>query len=307
MGFRIEDAALAVCLSVSSVSRLRAARRLVPACSFAAGDGPFRYWPRLAVGLLTSAVLTVLTLPERSSWPCGWSARGRPSPQAARPRRYSRYYRSGTTFLQFLHELRPRTSIRRLEPVLQPAGFWLSWTFLRFFLTRFVRVPPADDLAFGPDVPGEDELRPLQRRLASSLVGRHVLPRLRDFYDRFHDLKNLTPASATLASLSARLRAQTRVLAGGRGCCSRRRANTARVRGTARLVRGDGRRAFRPHQPRPAGRGPFHLGLHRSLTLCVTCKIRFPRRNRNAAPSPSTWRRTVFPGGESRIPPGRLA
>ena len=44
---------------------------------------------------------------------------------------------------------------------------------------------PQDDVAFGPDVPAEDDFALCNGGLVSSLVGRHVLPRLRDVYDRF--------------------------------------------------------------------------------------------------------------------------
>ena len=93
---------------------------------------PVRYWPRLAVGLLTSAALTLLTLPERLVLALWLRLRGpaldrrRPGPVVILG-----YYRSGTTFLQFLMNCDPNLYSPRWSQCFSPQGFWLSWTFLR--------------------------------------------------------------------------------------------------------------------------------------------------------------------------------
>ena len=117
---------------------------------------PLRYWPRVAVGLLFSLVITLLTLPERlvlAVWFCL-----RPRPKLPGPVVILGYYRSGTTHLQYLLSCDPRLYSPRWYQTLPPHGFLVSWNVFRYFMLPFVGGKrPQDDAAFGADVPAEDD------------------------------------------------------------------------------------------------------------------------------------------------------
>jgi hypothetical protein len=151
-----------------------------------------RYWPRLAIGLVTSALVTLLTLPERLL--LGLWFRLRRPPRSPGPVFILGYYRSGTTHLQYLLDCDPHLYSPRWYQVLSPQGFVVSWTVLRLLLLPFVpNKRPQDNVAHGADVPAEDDFALNNGALASSIPGRFITPRARPHFDRFHDLKGLTP------------------------------------------------------------------------------------------------------------------
>ncbi len=229
---------------------------------------PFRYWPRVAVGLILSTAVTILTLPERLILAlylrlCGHALDRRPAPVFI-----IGYYRSGTTFLQFLLNCDPNLCSPRWAQTFSPQGFFLSWTFLRFFMMPFYSTArPQDEVAFGPDVPAEDDFALCNGALVSSLTGRHVLPRLRDFYDRFHDLKRLTPEElgrwkrCQLAFIR-----KLAMLSGGRRILLKTPSHTARVAELIDLfaASAEGPRFIHiSREPKAVVRS--NLGLHRAL------------------------------------------
>ncbi len=229
---------------------------------------PFRYWPRVAVGLLLSMAVTVLTLPERLALALYLRLRGRALDRRPGPVFILGYYRSGTTFLQFLLNCDPNLYSPRWSQTFSPQGFYLSWTFLRFFLTPFYSTArPQDDVAFGPDVPAEDDFALCNGALVSSLVGRHVLPRLRGFYDRFHDLKRLAPDEYTRwRRCQIGFIRKLALLAGGRRILLKTPSHTARLEELAELFgmsAGGPRFIHISREPRAVVRS--NLGLHRAL------------------------------------------
>jgi len=191
---------------------------------------PIRYWPRVGLGLALSLVVTILTLPERfllavARWFRGRRHRG-PAPVFILG-----YYRSGTTHLQFLLDRDPHLYSPLWYQALSPHGFVVSWFLLRTFIAPFLGSKrPQDNVAFGADVPAEDDFALCAYDLVSCLPGRHIVPRERDFYDRYHDLTRLTPAErerfryALLAFL-----ARVQALAGGRRILLKSPSHTARV------------------------------------------------------------------------------
>ncbi len=229
---------------------------------------PLRYWPRIAVGLLLSAAITVLTLPERLALAlylrlCGRALDRRPAPVFVLG-----YYRSGTTFLQFLLNCDPNLYSPRWCQTFSPQGFFLSWTFLRFFLTPFYSTArPQDDVAFGPDVPAEDDFALCNGALVSSLVGRHVLPRLRDLYDRFHDLTRLSrPEFSRWRKCQRTFIRKLALLAGRRRILLKTPSHTARVEKLIDLFAAskEGPRFIHiSREPQAVVRS--NLGLHRAL------------------------------------------
>ena len=272
---------------------------------------PFRYRPRLAVGLLMSVVLTVLTLPERlvlALWLrlCGPALdRGRPGPVVILG-----YYRSGTTFLQFLMNCDPNLYSPRWSQCFSPQGFWFSWTFLRFFLTPFLSESrPQDDLAFGPDVPGEDDFALCNGALASSLVGRHVLPRLRDFYDRFHDLKGLTPEErGRWRRCQLGFVRKLWLLAGGRRVLLKTPSHTARVEELQHLFAATDGVRFVHISRDPLAVVRSNLGLHRSLN--PICHLQDPiseeeQERRTVAEYLATEQ--SYLAAKAHVSPGRLS
>lgn len=149
-----------------------------------------RYWPRLAFALLSSALATVLTLPERLVLGV-WRPWRKPRPAPALI--VLGYYRTGTTHLHYLLSCDPRMRTPVWCETLAPQGYALSWSFLRVFMIPFVSARrPQDDVAIGPDWPAEDDFALNNWALASSLPGRFVTPSHHDWYARFHDLAGLS-------------------------------------------------------------------------------------------------------------------
>lgn len=150
-----------------------------------------RYWPRVVVGLLLSACATLITLPERLA--VGLLLRVW-RPRRAAPVFILGYYRSGTTFLQFLLDRDPGLASPKWNEALAPQGFLMSWTVLRFVLLPFLGSSrPQDNVSFGSDYPAEDDFALCNWSMASSLPSRHVTPSLASHYQRFDSLDGLTP------------------------------------------------------------------------------------------------------------------
>lgn len=151
------------------------------------------YWPRLCFALFTSALATAITLPERLL--LGLWLRWKPhaSRQTGGPLFVLGYYRSGTTHLQYLLSLDPGLFSPKWAHALAPQGFILSWTFCRYFLIPFLPATRRiDAVDINPDLPSEDDFALNNWTLASALPA-WILPEARQFYDRFHDLRALTP------------------------------------------------------------------------------------------------------------------
>ena len=151
-----------------------------------------RYWPRVLVGLVLSTCATLITLPERllvGALLRVWRPR-RPAPVVILG-----YYRSGTTYLQFLLDRDPALVSPKWNQALAPQGYLVSWTFLRFLLLPFLGGNrPQDNVSFGSDFPAEDDFALCNWAMASSLPSRHVVPSLASHYQRFDHLDDLTPS-----------------------------------------------------------------------------------------------------------------
>lgn len=162
-----------------------------------------RYWPRLAVGLFTSAVGTVLTLPERAAlWPFlrrSWRReRSLKDGSAAGSDRgpvllfVLGYYRSGTTHLHYLLSADPKSVTPRWYQAIAPAGFLASWTVARWLLVPFLGgTRPQDDVAYGPEWPAEDDFAVNNLSACCTMPGRMVFPSAWAHYRRYHDLRDL--------------------------------------------------------------------------------------------------------------------
>jgi hypothetical protein len=191
---------------------------------------PPRYWPRLIFALLLSCVITLLTLPERliAALYLRIARRKKPLPG---PVIILGYYRSGTTLLQYLLSCDPNLYSPHWGQAFAPQGWLLSWTLLRWFILPFFpRSRPQDNIAFGPLVPAEDDFALNNSSLASTLPGRIVVPQNHRSYDRFNDLKELTPAERErwnngLLAFVGKLAP----LAGGRRILLKTPAHTARI------------------------------------------------------------------------------
>lgn len=161
---------------------------------------PVAYWPRLAFGLCTSALATVLTLPDRVVAGVALRLAARRCPPEGPVLRHPPgvvvilgYFRSGTTHLHYLLSCDPRFRTPTWAETLAPQGFALSWAFLRLFMIPFISAKrPQDDVAIGPSWPAEDDFALNNWTLTSSLPGRFVVPSCRAHYDRFHSLDSLT-------------------------------------------------------------------------------------------------------------------
>jgi hypothetical protein len=154
---------------------------------------PPRFWLRLAFALGLSAPITLLTLPERmaAALYLRLSRRNRSLPG---PVIVLGYYRSGTTLLQYLLSCDPNLYAPHWGQAFAPQGWWLTWSLFRWFILPFFpRNRPQDNIAFGPLVPAEDDFALNNWGLVSPLAGRLVVPQEHRFYDRYHDLKALTP------------------------------------------------------------------------------------------------------------------
>lgn len=158
---------------------------------------PVRYWARLALNLVVSALMTAVTLPERVLlWPVlalvGWLRRDRleRGPGAVV---VLGYYRSGTTHLQNLLACDRRLVTPRWAQTLVPHVGPIGWSAFRVFLVACLGTRrPQDDMAFGPEWPGEDDFALNNWVLASSLPGRFVVPGRHGHYSRFHSLEGLS-------------------------------------------------------------------------------------------------------------------
>lgn len=224
---------------------------------------PARYLPRVALGMLVSLGLTVLTLPERLLVGLWLRLRGRPAIPG--PVVILGYYRSGTTHLQFLLSRDPNLYSPRWTQALSPQGFVVSWSLLNYFLLPlFPDKRPQDNAAFGTDIPAEDDFALANGGLTSSLIGRHVLPELRDHYDRYHDLKQLTPEELERwrACQDGFVR-KIALLAGKRRVLLKTPSHTAHVEELRRLF-GEGVR-FIHISRKPDAVYRSNLGLHRVL------------------------------------------
>lgn len=209
--------------------------------------GPIRlrYWPRLTFALACSFAATVLTLPERLIFSLWTRLRGRtlaggPSRVSPAPVFILGYFRSGTTHLHYLLNCDPNLRSPRMCEALAPQGFVLSWALLRLFLTPFMSSRrPMDGVAFGPELPAEDDFALNNWALTSTLAGRVVLPHAHALYDRFHDLTRLTSGEferwwrcqRDFADKMSRL-------AGGRRLLLKSPSHTARVGALLRLFPG---------------------------------------------------------------------
>lgn len=157
-----------------------------------------RYWPRLAFALFTSAIGTILTLPERVLLaPLLALRRARTKARIAHGPGVVvilGYARSGTTHLHYLLSCDRQFMTPRWAQCLAPQGFVLSWTFLRLFLVPFMSNKRLmDDMAFGPEWPAEDEFAVNNWSAASGIPGRLIFPKLHAHYRRYHFLRGLTP------------------------------------------------------------------------------------------------------------------
>jgi omega-hydroxy-beta-dihydromenaquinone-9 sulfotransferase len=155
---------------------------------------PPRFWFRLAFALLLSLFVTIATLPERLlTWL--WMRLRKPSKPLPGPVIILGYYRSGTTLLQYLLSRDPNIYALDWAQAFLPQGFCLTWALLRWFILPFLpRTRPQDNMAFGPLVPAEDDFALNNWALASTLPGRIIVPQAHAVFDRFHDLKELTPS-----------------------------------------------------------------------------------------------------------------
>lgn len=160
---------------------------------------PPRYWIRLAWVLFTSAIGTVLTLPERLVLgPMLWAM--------AKRRSYKLhhkpgivivlgYFRTGTTHLHYLLSCDPKLRTPAWCETLAPHGFAASWGFLRLFLIPWIGSKrPQDDMDLGPSWPAEDDFAQNNGAAASSLAWRFVVPTQHKHYSRWHFLEGLSAA-----------------------------------------------------------------------------------------------------------------
>ncbi len=155
----------------------------------------WRYWPRLAMALFSSAISTALTLPERLIVP-GLLAR---RPHQIKVLVVLGYYRSGTTHLHYLLCCDKRLVTPRWNQALAPQGFVVSWAVLRFALIPFLAATrPQDDVAYGPEWPVEDDFAMCNAMGldggGSSLPGRFMFSESAtvERFMRWHDLRTLS-------------------------------------------------------------------------------------------------------------------
>jgi len=152
------------------------------------------YLPRICANLFVSTIATVATLPERV-----FIAVLRASADKERLSHEPGtlcvlgYYRSGTTHLHYLLSCDRRFVTPRWHQVLQPHGFVVTWTLLKWALLPFIpNERPQDDVAFGADWPAEDDFAVANLELASPLIGRFVYPSRHDVFKRYQNLEGLT-------------------------------------------------------------------------------------------------------------------
>jgi hypothetical protein len=267
---------------------------------------PPRYLPRVAVGLLVSAIITLLTLPERLLVGLWLRLRGK-SPLPG-PVIILGYYRSGTTHLQFLLSRDPNLVSPRWTQALSPQGFAVSWSLLNWFLLPlFPDKRPQDNAAFGSDIPAEDDFALANAALASSLIGRHVLPALRDHYDRYHDLKRLTPEE-----LQRWQRAQgdfirkIALLGGHRRVLLKTPSHTARVEELLGLFGDDARFIHISRKPDAVFRS--NVGLHQVLNARYHLQDPLPEEEiERRIVEEYAATEALYLSAKERIPAGRLS
>lgn len=160
-----------------------------------------RYYPRIALGLATSCVGTIITLPERLIWA---AFRAATITQRSRSRTtivfVLGYYRSGTTHLHYLLSCDPNLRTPKWFQVMAPTGWWLSWTLVRWLLVPFLSsTRPQDDVAIGPEWPAEDDFASNNFNGACTMPGRMILPDEDSwaYYRRFHTLEGLAASERT--------------------------------------------------------------------------------------------------------------
>jgi hypothetical protein len=186
-----------------------------------------RYWLRLASALATSALATLLVLPERLA--LGLRRRsGRRRPEVVV---VLGYYRSGTTHLHYLLNCDPRFRAPTWCETLAPHGYVVSWWFLRWFLVPFLSSKrPQDDVAIGPEWPAEDDFAVCNASGTSSLPGRMIVPTRYDHYARYHALDGLPPRELERWRVAQRLFLwKIATLSGGRTILLKSPSHTARV------------------------------------------------------------------------------
>ena len=264
-----------------------------------------RYWPRVLVGLALSAVSTLITLPERLV--VGVCLRLR-RPRGPAPVVILGYYRSGTTFLQFLLDRDPALVSPKWNEALAPQGYVLSWTFLRFLLLPFLGGNrPQDNVSFGSDFPAEDDFALCNWAMASSLPSRHVVPSMAPHYSRFDDLDTLGAAEHARWSWHQRaLVEKLLLLRPGRRVLLKSPCHTARVRHLLALFGPDTRFIYISRHPHAVFRS--NIALFDSLDPIYHLEDPVSREElerRVLADYLGTEARYLADRG--LIPPGRLA
>ncbi|MFM7150042.1 MAG: sulfotransferase [Gemmataceae bacterium] len=227
---------------------------------------PGRYLPRMILGIVVSCIITVITLPERLIVDA-WLRLRRRKTGLPGPVFILGYYRSGTTHLQFLLSRDPNLYSPRWTQTLTPRGFAVSWNLLNFFLLPlFPDKRPQDNAAFGTDIPAEDDFALANAALASSLVGRHVVPQHRDFYDRFHDLNGLSGEELERWQREQKgFLDRIGLLAGARRVLLKTPSHTARVAALLHLLRDYEGTRFIHISRKPEATYRSNLGLHKVL------------------------------------------
>ncbi|MFO0843899.1 MAG: sulfotransferase [Gemmataceae bacterium] len=225
---------------------------------------PLRYYPRFLLGVAVSFVITLLTLPERllvGLW-LRVTRTKMPGPVVILG-----YYRSGTTHLQFLLSRDPNLYSPRWTQALSPQGFAVSWSLLNWFLLPlFPDKRPQDNAAFGSDIPAEDDFALANGAGVSSLIGRHVLPQLRDHYDRYHDLHRLTPEELErYRTCQGGFVRKIGLLAGNRRVLLKTPSHTARVEELMSLLAGSDGVRFIHISRKPDATYRSNVGLHAVL------------------------------------------
>jgi hypothetical protein len=103
------------------------------------------------------------------------------------------YYRSGTTHLHNLLSCDRQFVTPRWVQALAPHGFHGSWSVLKWILTPLMgNTRPQDEVGFGPSWPAEDDFAMNNWVLASSLVGRLVVPSDFAHYQRWQLMEGLS-------------------------------------------------------------------------------------------------------------------
>ena len=154
----------------------------------------WRYWPRVLLGLSTSCVGTLITLPERIVLGLIDRLRARRGGKAGPVIVFVLgYYRSGTTHLHYLLSCDPLFVTPKWHQVVAPGGGWVSWQILRWLLVPFLSsTRPQDDVAIGPEWPAEDDFAHNNAACACTMPGRMILPGLWDHYQRYQRPEDLT-------------------------------------------------------------------------------------------------------------------